>query len=580
MKKYIYISIISSLLIGSSCKKMDRFPLDGPATGAFPATEQEALMGLFGAYQQISKMDAAATPIWHVMDNITDIGYARPSANYTPPITSAIVTDNALVVKPWSIYYKAIARVHSVLDNLSNLKSSMSDASYKQVDAELRFVRAFCYSQLIELYGAVPLITHAVDLSNADVPRTPKNEIQEFLIAELGEIAPHLPVSQAQFGNTRASRVAALMLKARIELYSKKYEAAAQTAKAAIDLNVHDLTPFNNTITLAGKDHTLGEPDIANIYGHDGFKNSKEWIWVLEYNNAIPGNTHNQQYNAASRLANGTAYWGPTQDLINTFQAIDGLPITESPLYDPAKPFENRDPRLDMYAVRQGARFLGFEFDPAKPTVRNYWPVLNGQSSTPAIVENADAVNAFRSFSGYLWRKTVDIADYNSTSVNGTSDLNAGVFRFAELLLIYAEAKIEANDIDNSVREAINRIRRRAHMPDLPASLTQAQMRKALRYERKIELANDGLRWYDLRRWGIAKDIMNGVLYLNRDAKPWSADVLIGFDDNYTPIYNHTEALKYFTTQEVVYKENKDEYWPVPRSEIQANKNLTQNPGY
>ena len=209
-----------------------------------------------------------------------------------------------------------------------------------------------------------------------------------------------------------------------------------------------------------------------------------------------------------------------------------------------------------------------------------YWPVINGQSATPSSVANADATNAFRSFSGYLWRKPVDIADFSSTSVSGVSDLNVGIFRFAELLLIYAEAKIEANEIDNSVYEAINRVRRRAQMPDLPAGLTQAQLRKALRYERKVELANDGLRWYDLRRWGIAEKVMNGNLYLNRNAKAWTSEVLTGFDESYTPIYNETEAKKYFTTQEVVYRVNKDERWPVPKSEMDANNKLVQNPGY
>ncbi|MBO9657199.1 MAG: RagB/SusD family nutrient uptake outer membrane protein, partial [Chitinophagaceae bacterium] len=176
--------------------------------------------------------------------------------------------------------------------------------------------------------------------------------------------------------------------------------------------------------------------------------------------------------------------------------------------------------------------------------------------------------------------KPVDIADFNSTSVSGVSDLNVGIFRFAELLLLYAEAKIEANDIDASVYTAINRVRRRALMPDLPTGLSQAQLRKALRYERKVELANDGLRWYDLRRWGIANTVMNGSLYLNRDAKPWTSAVLTGFDDSYTPLYNRTEALKYFTTQDVVYRQNKDEYWPVPKSEMDANNKLVQNPGY
>ncbi len=81
------------------------------------------------------------------------------------------------------------------------------------------------------------------------------------------------------------------------------------------------------------------------------------------------------------------------------------------------------------------------------------------------------------SFSGYLWRKPIDLADFASTSVSGVSDLNVGIFRFAELLLIYAEAKIEDNDIDNTVFEAINKIRRRALMPELPAGLTQSQLR-------------------------------------------------------------------------------------------------------
>lgn len=574
---------LCSVLALSSCK-IDRSSLNGPSTGTFPASAKEAEMGLYGAYQAITQLDASSTPIWHVMDNITDIGYARPGTNYTSPITSSVTTDNALAVKPWQYHYRTIARCHSVLDNLEHLKNQMPDQTYKQLDAELRFIRAYCYSQLIELYGDVPLLKHAVDLGNADVARTPKQEVEQFLLDELTAVADNLPVSQAQFGNVRASRVAAYMLKARVALYAKKFQEAAQAANKALTLSVgvYDLTPFNSTVNFAGKDYTAGEPDVSNIFGHQGFKTSKEWIWVAEYNMAIPGNTHNQQYYSASRLGKGVCYWGPTQDLINTFQCKDGLPVTESPLYDAAKPFENRDPRLDMYCVRPHARYLGYQFEPntSFSTVKNYWPVISGQSTTPSSVANADATNAFRSFSGYLWRKPVDIADFASTSVSGVSDLDVGIFRFAELLLIYAEAKIEANDVDNSVYDAINRIRRRAQMPDLPAGLTQAQLRKALRYERKVELANDGLRWYDLRRWEIANKVMNGYIYLNRDAKPWTKQVLTGFDDSYTPLYNTVEANKYFTTQQVVYQTGKDERWPVPKSEMDANKKLVQNPGY
>lgn len=585
MKSFNKIATIAlgSVIALVSCK-IDRTSLNGPATGSFPANAKEAEMGLLGAYQSNTLIDAASTPLWHVMDNVTDIGYARPGTNYTSPITSAITTDNALVNKPWQVHYRTIARCHTVLDNLEKIKSTMAEAAYKQLDGELRFIRAYCYSQMVELFGNVPLLKAGVDLSNASVPRSPRAEVEKFIVDELTAIADNLPVSQVQYGNARASRIAAYMLKARVLLNSKQFPAAAEAANKALTLatGIHDLTAFNSSVNFAGKDHTVGEPDIANIFGHTGFKTSKEWIWVAEYNLAIPGDVHNQQYFSASRLGKGVCYWGPTQDLINSFQSKDGLPITESPLYDATKPFENRDPRLDMYCVRPHARYLGYQFEPnaSFPTVKNYWPVITGASTTASNVANADATNAFRSFSGYLWRKTVDIADFNSTSVSGVSDLNVGIFRFAELLLVYAEAKIEANDIDASVFTAINRVRRRALMPDLPTNLNQAQLRKALRYERKVELANDGVRWNDIRRWGIAKTVMNGFIYLNRDAKQWTNTVLTGFDDSYTPIYNRAEAIKYFTTQEVVYKENKDEYWPVPKSEMDANNKLMQNPGY
>ncbi|MGN7787808.1 RagB/SusD family nutrient uptake outer membrane protein [Niabella sp. 22666] len=582
IKTFLGTALAGSLAF-TSCN-LDRFPLNGPSTETFPASEKEAQMGLLAAYQSISQLDASSTPIWHVMDNITDIGYARPGNNYTSPITSALTTDNALAVKPWQVHYRTIARCHAVLDKLSDLKTSMAEAAYNQLDAELRFVRAYAYSQLIELYGAVPLIKQAVGLGNSNVERTPKATIEQFLLDELTEIAERLPVSQSVYGNVRASRIAAYMLKARIALYAKKYPQAIEASKKALDLSagVNDLTPFNTTVNTVGKDHTTGEPSTANIFGHEGYLSSKEWIWVAEYNKAIVGNTHNQQYYIASRLGKGVCYWGPTQDFINTFQATDGLPITESPLYNPAKPYENRDPRLDMYCVRPGSRYMGYQFEPNTTfkTVANYWPVINGQATAPSSVTNTDATNAFRSFSGYLWRKHTDLADFNSTSVSGVCDLDVGIFRLSELLLIYAEAKIEANEIDATVYTAINRIRTRAKMPSLPTSLSQTQLRKALRYERKIELANDGLRWYDLRRWDIAKTVMNGVIYLNRDAKAWTSAVLTGFDDNYTPIYNHAEAAKYFTTQEVVYRVNKDELWPVPKSEIDASNKLTQNPGY
>lgn len=575
--------VLLGTLLTSSCE-LDKFPLDGPTTGTFPATEQEATMGLYGAYKGIGLLDAASTPLWHVMDNITDVGYARPGNNYTSPITSSLTTDNALATKPWSVHYKTIARCHSVLDNMEKIKPQMPEKNYLQIDAELRVIRAYCYSQLIELYGDVPLVLKVLSLDETEIPRTPKAEIQQWIINEMNAVADHLPASQSAFGNVRAGSVAAYMLKARVALYSEQYKIAADAAAKAMELSkgVYELTQFDASKAYANKKHDEGEPSCANIFGYLGYQSSKEWIWVTEYNQTISGNTHNQGYYMASRLGKGAAYWGPTQNFIDSFQAIDGLPIDESPLYNAADPFVNRDPRLDMYCARPHARLMGIQFEPntSFTRVNNYWPVIEGSSSTPTLVTNTDATNAYRSFSGYLWRKHSDNKDYYTNSSAGVSDLNTGIFRYAELLLIYVEAKIEANEIDETVYGAINQIRARAGMPPVAAGLNREQLRTALRYERKIELCDDGLRWYDIRRWKLAPQIMNGFIYLNRSAKVWTKDVLVDIDENYTPIYNHANATKYFNTQEVVYRDNKDELWPVPQAEREANKKLTQNPGY
>ncbi|WP_200978268.1 RagB/SusD family nutrient uptake outer membrane protein [Echinicola sp. 20G] len=583
MKRNITYILLLTLAMLSACD-LDRLPMNGPTTGTFPATEEEATMGLLAAYKGLTLLDAANTPFLHVMDNISDIGYARPSNNYTSPITSSLTTDNALATKPWEYHYKTIARCHTVLDNLENIRNSISEEKFNQLDAELRVIRAYCYSKLIELYGDVPLVLNALGLDDANLPRTSKAEIQQWIIDEMSDVADHLPVAQPAYGNVRVGSVAAYMLKARVALYAKQFDMAAAASKKAIELanGVYALTQFDGSSQFANQDHLSGEPECSNIFGYDGYRNSSEWIWVFEYNQNISGNTHNQGYYFGSRLGKGCSYWGPTQNLIDSFQCIDGLPIDESPLYNANEPFRNRDPRLDMYCARPHARLMGFQFETNTTfdQVNNYWPLINGESNAPVVVSNTDSKNAYRTFSGYLWRKHTDNADYLTNSSRGVSDLNLGVFRFAELLLIYAEAKIESNDIDATVYEAIDQVRRRADMPELDKNLSQSQLRSILRYERKIELCNDGLRWYDIRRWGIADQVMNGVIYLNRNGNAWSSNVVVDIDENHTPVYDQAEAINYFTTQEVVYQINKDEVWPVPQQEIDINPNLTQNPGY
>lgn len=188
---------------------------------------------------------------------------------------------------------------------------------------------------------------------------------------------------------------------------------------------------------------------------------------------------------------------------------------------------------------------------------------------------------------GYLWRKYLDAdeLDRGPVSSGGMSDLNEPVMRLAEIYLIDAEANIEMQGGNlERAREDINTIRRRVYMPEINA-MTQNELRKALRYERTVELADEGFRWFDIRRWGIAEKAMNGLIYApNQNGEMSNAKPII--DDDWHVSYNENmtwdgKKFNLRTYNDMTYKVGKDELWPLPQKLLDANKLITtNNPGY
>ena len=201
---------------------------------------------------------------------------------------------------------------------------------------------------------------------------------------------------------------------------------------------------------------------------------------------------------------------GPSQAFIDAIQCTDGKHITESPLYDWQDPWKNRDPRLDLFCVRDNSRTMGVEYslDVTREKVHDYMAGTDIANSNVIGNKSEYGPNGTKGPGGYLWRKGYDNAFYGAItggSREQTKDaINNGVFRLSELYLIAAEARIEAGVELDVAKEYIDRIRRRVNMPDVVAT-DQAGLRSALRYERMVELCNEGFRWYDLRRWGIAE---------------------------------------------------------------------------
>lgn len=554
MKNILYTIVVLCMLLPTGCKQdyLDKVPLSGPSDASFYSNQDELMLGLFGCYKSLNFEAKAQRPWPVILDVTTDIDWNRSAHAMQDIGKGSYATDNASILIFWKQYYQGIGRCNFLLDNIDRVKDKITPALYAQVTAETRFIRALNYHYLIEMFGGVPLVTHVVTLENSQVPRNSKREVADFVIKEMDAAAKDLPLVQDAKNTGRATKGAALAIKARTALYNGDWTVASEAAKAVMNLNTYKL-----------------HPDFGQLFTYAG-QNSTEIIFALQYLKGVI--THATPNFLTSRQAGGVSNEVPPQSVIDSYQMTDGLPIDKSPLYDPKAPFKNRDPRLGATVVLPGSVLFNYQFE-TNPDSLKIW---NYNTSPATRVTNADATNAFTTYSGYLYRKYTDIADIADDE---NSELNLILIRYAEVLLIYAEAKIEANDIDASVYDAINQVRQRVKMPVITTGKSQAEMRSAVRIERKNELALEGFRLFDIRRWKIAEKVMPGPL-LGRIPKEFLASAPV-IDENGTADYSKiSNFAKMRLIETRIFNPKRDYLWPIPSIEILTNTKLVQNPGY
>ncbi|EOZ95332.1 Putative outer membrane protein, probably involved in in nutrient binding protein [Indibacter alkaliphilus LW1] len=556
MKNYIIrILLLSGLLLHFSCEDyIERLPLDSPSSASFFNNRTEVDMGLFGCYERIvNRIGIKGNLPWIVsLDCTTDINWNRSATQVAQLGNGTASSENLSARNVWRDFYAVIARTNFLLDNLDNAIETVDPVYLAQVSAEARFLRAYSYFYLSEFFGGVPLITASIKIEESQMPRTSKSEIANWIIAEMDEVAPDLPINFDGNMTGRATRVAAYFLKAYTALTNERWQVAAQAAKTAIDLGYYDL-----------------HPDYAELFTYDG-ETSRERIFAMQY--MVGLNVHPTFREFGSRLAAGVSNEKPTLAFVDSYECIDGLPIDKSPLFDPSDPFTNRDPRLHMTVAVPGTIHLGFQFE-THPDSLQVW---NYNTSPPARVNNTDATNPFATFTNFLWRKWMDERDLGKTQEN---DGDIILMRFAELLLIYAEAKIELNELDDSVFDALNRVRNRVGMPDVPRTSSQSELRTIVRRERKVELAMEGRRLIDIRRWRIAEKVMNGPRYGNSKTEFLSQAPVL--DENTIPDYSGIPNVGILRVVEtMVFDPNKHYLWPIHPVELQTNTALEQNPGW
>jgi len=560
MKKLMIYAFLSTLFLSSCEDYLDREPLNNPSDGTFLATETEMEMALAACYNNLWQ-DFETMTFFLSLDQGSDIGYDRNASDLQTMAQGAADATSGIAKSYWTAFYKGIAKCNYLLQNMERGEANVAAATFARIKAEARFLRALYYSYLIELYGDVPFTDKILNLETAQLGRTPKSEIVDFILKEMTE-AGNVLSTQNKPTSGRPTKGAAYGIKARTALYNERWAEAISAAK--------------EVMAMEGSEYII-ESDYSSLFKYDG-QDSKEVIFSVQY--LLGTKVHALYRLFGSRNALAHTNKKPAYQLVDSWECTDGLAIDKSPLFDPKDPFTNRDPRLGYTLAVPGSEFLGFQFETHGDSLK-CWSYLTDPATR---VDNLEATHAYATFTGLCWRKYANIEDRQALN---DCDMNTILMRYPEILLIYAEAKIRAGEIDQSVYDAINKVRQRPSVDMPPVTIQDPQeLLYAVYRERKYEFAGEGLRLFDIRRWKIAEEVMNMPL-LGRMKKAYP-DKAPRIDKYATahyegiPIAEQGEPadFKMRLVDKRKFNKDRDYLWPIPYIERQTNPSLTQNPNY
>lgn len=457
----------------------------------------------------------------------------------------------------WDRYFAGIAKCCTLLENSNhiNLDISRLDPA-KRVEyennlkdirmwrAEAHFLRAYFNFELLKRYGPIPIIKSTLDINKdySDTPRPTMKEVVEFIVKDCDMAADSLELTPWRNMNDafgRATKGAALALKSRLLLYAASplyvdfgdideankpsdatlWKAAADAAKAVIDLNQYKLAPAYD-----------------DLFKND-FQN-KEYIFVRRY----PSNSDFEKSNFPVSYG-GKGGTNPSQNLIDDYEMLDGTAFDWNDPVKAAHPFENRDERLLATVLMNGVLFKG-------KRIATY---PGGADAMP----NPNATKT-----GYYLRKFLN-ENVNIQTGGGSDGHVVPLFRLAEIYLNYAEALNEYDPTNPDIAVYLNKIRERVSLPDVPSGLTQEQMRTLIHHERRVELAFEEHRFWDVRRWKVASSTLGapvkGVKITQDDAGNFT----------YSPVQVEQRVF-----QPKMY------WYPIPQSEVLKLHHWEQNKGW
>jgi len=496
--KYNYIFLVAILFFTvTGCKKI----LDQPVLGQYSTTnfftnDANTVLAVNAAYSSLTFTDASSNAIWVLGDVASDDaikgGSAGDQGDFQLINDFNINPTNSAVEAVWKRYFQGVFTCNVVTDGLSGTASGISPTVKTQAIAQAKFLRAYYYFILTTCYGNIPIHLKVETPTEAQKPVSPQTAIYAQIEKDCTDAAADLPPSWTGADLGRVTKGAALALLAKTYLFEQKWALAASTAKAVDDLGVYTLLPvFADNFRAATKNNAEGVFSIQHQTGLVPFQGNNLNVWF------------------APRSIAGYGFFYPTQSLVNNFEKSAG---------------GVDDPRLDYTVARAGHPYFDSAFDPTWTTT------------------------------GYLSKKDCQPLSEIPVTTKGDGNLNYQAIRFAEVLLIEAEALNESGNSSGALAP-LNRVRKRAResylfdkdltgygtvpaglLPDITTT-DQSQLRDIIRKERRSELALEFHRFFDIIRYGSA--YANSAL----------SDV---------PLFNY----------------NANKFFPIPQSERDSNPKL------
>jgi hypothetical protein len=531
----------AALLFFTSCNEMDLAPTDKFTEANYWTSADKAKMVLNMAYNQMTNND-----YFFKTEALSDNLYEGRGSDAEKAISSGQAdASNGRFKSEWGDCYAGIKTCHVFLENVDRIPD-MDETLKTRMKAEARFIRAYLYFRLANWYGDVPLFDHDLTLKESKtIGRTPKADVIAFVHSELDAIIDQLPTkdeyAEADKGRITSGAVAAF--KARIYLYNNDW---------------------NNVVTWCDKLINTTEYGTYSLFpSYEGLflpenENNSEVILDLEYVPSV--RTWGNYLDFAPLSVGGRVnYLAPTQELVDNYIMLNGKTITTSGSgYSETDPYKNRDPRLSATVV-----YDKFQWKKPDGSLQTIYIKPGTAPNEAAAVDEYKGQGTNSTSTGYYLRKY-----YDPTSLAGfASGLNLILILYADVLLMYAEAKNELGQMNQNIWDmTIRALRTRAGFTDPEALVynttwSKTDLQDIIRRERRSELAIEGTRIQDLRRWHTAEVIMNGYPHGAQYGDPATDNGYIRLDKR-------------------SFNKDRDYLWAVPQSEKDINPALGQNPNY